>query len=132
MMRVPRLLWLAAALAALPLASGCLKRTKISETYVLDAVAARDVPAPSETPEAVVGVLRVSVPGWIDRPQLIDEAARARQQALADAVAARTGAERAAAAVRQAVELAAAAREARRAAAARDEDEAIVQLLLVA
>jgi len=69
-MRARRLSFLVPALAALLLVGGCLKRTKISETYVLDAVAARDVPAPSETPEAVVGVLKVGVPGWIDRPQL--------------------------------------------------------------
>jgi uncharacterized protein len=65
-----------AAVAALVLAPGCLKRTKISETYVLDALAARDVPSPSETPEGVVGVLRVGVPGWIDRPQLSARGAR--------------------------------------------------------
>ena len=69
-MRALRVPFLVPALAAAVLVSGCLKRTKISETYVLDAVAAREVPAPSEKPEAVVGVLRVGVPGWIDRPQL--------------------------------------------------------------
>jgi uncharacterized lipoprotein YmbA len=69
-MRVPRLLLFVACVATLLPASGCLKRTKISETYVLDAVAAREAPTPSEAPEAVVGVLRVGVPGWIDRPQL--------------------------------------------------------------
>ena len=37
---------------------------------MLDPVAARDAAAPSPTPEAVVGVLKVTVPGWIDRPQI--------------------------------------------------------------
>jgi uncharacterized lipoprotein YmbA len=74
-MRALRLTFLVPALAAVILPSGCLKRTKISETYVLDAVVAREVPQPSETPEAVVGVLKVGVPGWVDRPQVTSRAA---------------------------------------------------------
>jgi uncharacterized lipoprotein YmbA len=74
-MRALRLPLLVPALAGLVLAFGCLKRTKVSETYVLDPVAARGAPTPSETPEAVVGVLPVGVPGWIDRPQVTERAA---------------------------------------------------------
>lgn len=69
-MRAWTLPLLVPALGGLVLVGGCLKRTKIAETYVLDPVAARDAPPPSQTPEAVVGVLKVTVPGWIDRPQV--------------------------------------------------------------
>ena len=69
-MRARTLPLLVPALGGLVLLGGCLKRTKISETYVLDPVAARDAASPSLTPEAVVGVLKVTVPGWIDRPQV--------------------------------------------------------------
>jgi uncharacterized lipoprotein YmbA len=87
-MRVPRLLLFVACVATLLPASGCLKRTKISETYVLDAVAAREAPTPSEAPEAVVGVLRVGVPGWIDRPQLSARTRSSRSGPLRRVVAA--------------------------------------------
>ena len=53
------------------LLSACvLKRSKNAETYVLEPSAARGRRPPAETPEAVVGVLPVTVPGWIDRPQV--------------------------------------------------------------
>jgi uncharacterized lipoprotein YmbA len=67
-----RILLVVPALCGLVLLGGCFKRSKISETYVLDPVAARDAAPPSQTPEAVVGVLRVAVPGWIDRPQVTE------------------------------------------------------------
>ena len=57
------------AVLGLLVIGGCLKRTKMSETYVLDPLKASTEP-PSTTPEAVVGVLKVTVPGWVDRPQL--------------------------------------------------------------
>jgi uncharacterized lipoprotein YmbA len=69
-MRARTLALLVPALGGLVLLGGCLKRTKVSEIYVLDPVAARDAASPSQTPEAVVGVLKVTVPGWIDRPQV--------------------------------------------------------------
>jgi uncharacterized lipoprotein YmbA len=69
-MRARTLILLVSALGGLLLLGGCLKRTKVSETYVLEPVAAGDAASPRETPEAVVGVLRVTVPGWIDRPQV--------------------------------------------------------------
>jgi hypothetical protein len=77
-MRARTLTLLVPALGGLVLLGGCLKRTKISETYVLDAVAAREAAAPSPTPEAVVGVLKVMVPGWIDRPQVTGRSATGR------------------------------------------------------
>lgn len=58
-----------AALALL--SSGCLVgRSREARTYVLDPLAARGAAAPTASPAAVVGVARVSVPGWIDRPQV--------------------------------------------------------------
>jgi len=69
-MRARALSLLVPALGGLFLLGRCLKRSKLAETYVLDPVAARDAASPSQTPEAVVGVLRVTVPGWIDRPQV--------------------------------------------------------------
>src|SRR4029450_12095141 len=71
-MRARTLLLVVPALGGLVLLGGCLKRTKISATYVLGPVAPRDAAAPSQTPEAVVGVLKVAVPGWIDRPQVTE------------------------------------------------------------
>ena len=69
-MRARALSLLVPALGGLFLHGACLKRSKLAETYVLDPVAARDAASPSQAPEAVVGVLRVTVPGWIDRPQV--------------------------------------------------------------
>ena len=65
-----RLALLVPALAGLALLPGCLKRSKIAETYVLDPVAARGAALPDETPASVVGVLKVTVPGWLERPQV--------------------------------------------------------------
>ena len=42
---------------------------------MLDAVAAPGAAAPRETPLGVVGILKVTVPGWIDRPQVTGRAA---------------------------------------------------------
>jgi uncharacterized lipoprotein YmbA len=69
-MRARTLTLLVPALGGLVLLGGCLKRSKISEIYVLDPLAAREAASPRETPEAVVGVLKVTVPGWVDRPQV--------------------------------------------------------------
>jgi hypothetical protein len=61
----------ALALAAPALLGGCvLKRSKQALTYVLDPVEAQRAAAPLAAPVAVVGVLKVTVPGWIDRPQV--------------------------------------------------------------
>jgi uncharacterized lipoprotein YmbA len=75
MMRARTLRLLVPALGGLALAAGCLKRSKVSEMYVLEPMSARAAVSTSETPEAVVGVGRVTVPGWIDRPQVAGRSA---------------------------------------------------------
>jgi uncharacterized lipoprotein YmbA len=66
---------LAAALVSLPL-GGCLKRSKLSRSYVLDPMPARDAAAAATgLAGPVVGVERVSIPGWLDRPQVTGRAA---------------------------------------------------------
>jgi len=75
-MRARALAVLAPTLAAAVLLGGCvLKRSTPAQTYVLDPLAAAGASAPRETPLAVVGVLKVAVPGWIDRPQVTRRAA---------------------------------------------------------
>lgn len=72
-MRARCLTVLATIVAATVLSSGCvLKRSKGAQIYVLDAVAAGGVSAVKlrDTPLSVVGVLKVTVPGWIDRPEI--------------------------------------------------------------
>jgi hypothetical protein len=61
-MRARSLPVLVPAVAGLVLLGGCLKRSKVAETYVLTPLRTR-CRLPSQTPEAVVGVLRVTVPG---------------------------------------------------------------------
>ncbi len=63
-----------AAAAAL---SGCvLKRSKDAQVFVLEPLAARGAGASGPAaPAAVVGVLPVEVPGWIDRPQITSRVA---------------------------------------------------------
>lgn len=59
-----------AAAAAALLSSACLVgRSREARTFVLDPLAARQAAAPTAA-SAVVGVAKVSVPGWIDRPQV--------------------------------------------------------------
>jgi uncharacterized lipoprotein YmbA len=58
-----------AALALL--CAGCLVgRSREARTFVLDPLAAREAGSPSAAPASVVGVAKVTVPGWIDRPQV--------------------------------------------------------------
>lgn len=73
-MRARRLTTVVAVVAA-ALAAGCLKRSKVARTYVLDPVAAAADAAPSAAPVAVVGVERVDLPDWLDRPQVTGRAA---------------------------------------------------------
>jgi hypothetical protein len=61
---------LASTLAAAVLAGCVLGRSKAARTYVLDPLAAREAVAPAGTPAATVGVERVAVPDWLDRPQV--------------------------------------------------------------
>ena len=64
------------ALVGLVLVAGCVfKRSKNAQIYVLDPVAARDPAALAEQPRDVVGVLKVTVPAWIDRPQIATRSA---------------------------------------------------------
>jgi uncharacterized lipoprotein YmbA len=73
-MRARRLAALALLVAAGP-AAGCLKRSPVARTYVLDAPSAGAAETPPSAPVALVGVERVSVPDWLDRPQLTGRSA---------------------------------------------------------
>ena len=61
-----------AVLACLALLSaGCaLKRSAPARLYVLQAVALDPVAATGDAPRGVLGVQRVSVPAWMDRPEI--------------------------------------------------------------
>jgi uncharacterized lipoprotein YmbA len=74
-MRVPALRLIVPALGGLVLLGGCLSRSKVSELYVLEPMAAPEPAAAGQQPEAVVGVGKVTVPGWIDRPQVAGRSA---------------------------------------------------------
>jgi uncharacterized lipoprotein YmbA len=74
-MRARTLRLLVPALGGLALLGGCLSRSKVSELYVLEPMAARDAVSAGRAPEAVVGVGKVSVPGWLDRPQVAGRSA---------------------------------------------------------
>jgi uncharacterized protein len=72
-MRARCLTVLAPIMLATVLSSGCaLKRSKGSQIYVLDSITAAGAGAATlrEAPSSVVGVLKVTVPGWIDRPEI--------------------------------------------------------------
>lgn len=72
-MRARCLTVLAPIIAATVLSSGCaLKRSKHAQIYVLGSITAAGAGAATlrEAPLSVVGVLRVTVPGWIDRPEI--------------------------------------------------------------
>jgi uncharacterized protein len=58
--------------AALALvSSACLVgRSREARTFVLDPLAARGAASPTAAPTAVLGIAKVTVPGWIDRPQV--------------------------------------------------------------
>lgn len=61
---------LAPALAGVALTGCVLKRSNDARVFVLEPLAARGVASADTQPLAVVGVLPVEVPGWIDRPQV--------------------------------------------------------------
>ena len=53
-------------------ASGCvLKRTPEARFFVLQSLAEPPASSPAGAPASLVGVLRVRMPGYIDRPQLV-------------------------------------------------------------
>ena len=62
-------------LLATALGAGCLKRSGVARTYVLDPLPAATAATPPPPPVAVVGVERVGVPDWLDRPQITGRAA---------------------------------------------------------
>ncbi len=63
-------------LAAAVASGGCLlKRSPASRTFVLDPTEARTDGATSGPAVAVVGVAKVSVPDWLDRPHILARAA---------------------------------------------------------
>jgi uncharacterized lipoprotein YmbA len=74
-MRPPAVVVLvAAAVLSVPFA-GCLKRSKVSRSYVLDPVPAERPSAAAPASGPAVGIERVSIPGWLDRSQVTGRAA---------------------------------------------------------
>lgn len=72
-MRARCLAVLAPIIVATVFSSGCvLKRSKGAQIYVLDSITAAGAGAATlrEAPLSLVGVLKVTVPGWIDRPEI--------------------------------------------------------------
>jgi uncharacterized protein len=69
-MRPRALAVLVAALAVSVAVGGCLKRSKVARSYVLDPVPAQGQAVPDTATGAVIGVERVAIPGWLDRPQV--------------------------------------------------------------
>jgi uncharacterized lipoprotein YmbA len=66
--RTPALVVLGLAAAVV---CGCvLKRSKESQLFVLEPLAARGASSAQSPPRAVVGLLPVEVPDWMDRPQI--------------------------------------------------------------
>ena len=58
-----------ACLALLP--AGCvLKHSAPARLYVLQALAREPAAPAGDAPRGVLGVLRVSVPAWMDRPEI--------------------------------------------------------------
>jgi hypothetical protein len=61
------------------LGAGCVLRTSPpARLFVLDAVATTAEPAAEGAPRAVLGMLRVTVPDWLDRPEITARAADGR------------------------------------------------------
>jgi uncharacterized lipoprotein YmbA len=73
-MRARRLAALALLVAAGP-ATGCLKRSAVARTYILDPLPSAAAATPPPAPVALVGVERVDVPDWLDRAQVTGRSA---------------------------------------------------------
>lgn len=73
-MRARRLAALA-LLVATAFAAGCLKRSAVARTYILDPLPAAASATPPPAPVALVGVERVDVPDWLDRAQVTGRSA---------------------------------------------------------
>jgi uncharacterized lipoprotein YmbA len=65
---------IAAAVLSVPL-GGCLGRSKVSRSYVLDPMPAERPPVTATATGPVVGIERVSIPGWLDRMQVTGRSA---------------------------------------------------------
>jgi uncharacterized protein len=65
---------IAAAVLSSPL-GGCLGRSKVSRSYVLDPLPPQAASATATATGPVVGIERVSIPGWLDRVQVTGRAA---------------------------------------------------------
>lgn len=73
MRRARRMSRVMATIAAGAAAAACaLSHTAPAKTYVLDPQpsAGAASPAPTASPVPVIGILKVTIPGWIDRPQI--------------------------------------------------------------
>jgi len=73
-MRARRLAALALLVAAGP-AAGCLKRSAVARTFILDPLPSAEAERPPLAPVALIGVERVDVPDWLDRPQVTGRSA---------------------------------------------------------
>jgi uncharacterized lipoprotein YmbA len=69
-MRPRGLAVLVATLVVALAVGGCLKRSKLARSYVLDPLTAQGLSAPAAAAVAAVGVERVTIPDWLDRPQV--------------------------------------------------------------
>lgn len=68
-----RCLIVLASIISSTVVSGCaLKRSKVAQIYILNSITPADAAAATlrEAPISAVGVLRVTVPGWIDRAEI--------------------------------------------------------------
>ena len=73
-MRARRLAALALLVAAWP-AAGCLKRSAVARTFILDPLPSAEAETPPPAPVALIGVERVDVPDWLDRAQVTGRSA---------------------------------------------------------
>jgi uncharacterized lipoprotein YmbA len=65
----------AALLIAFSATAGCVMRnSQVAQLYVLDAIAAAE-PSAAAAPGATLGVSRVTVPDWLERPEITARAA---------------------------------------------------------
>lgn len=74
---------IAPVLAGVAALGGCVfGHSRQAQTFVLDAMVPPGSASPAPAPEAVLGVLRVTVPAWLDRPQITGRGANG--QVVAD------------------------------------------------
>jgi len=73
-MRARRLAALALLVAVGP-AAGCLKRSAVARTFILDPLPSAEAERLPLAPVALIGVERVDVPDWLDRAQVTGRSA---------------------------------------------------------